>query len=91
MNLNRRQFLQGSILVGLFTWLKLKFPQLSMADDGSTPLPACLPFCLTSGNPLVGSGSSLVQNRATILRRETENGAVINISRRGLFTGRLDR
>lgn len=91
MNLNRRQFLQGSLIVGLFTWLKLKFPQLLKADDGSTPLPACLPFCLTSGNPLVGTGSSLVSRRATFTRRETENGAVINISRRGLFTGRFDR
>lgn len=90
--LNRRQFLQLSCLSTFVLWLHSKFPQLLKADDGSTPLPACLPFCLTSGNHLAGTGSSFVSNeRAIFTRRETENGAVINISRRGLFTGRFDR
>lgn len=87
--------MQTFILTGLVLWikLKLKFPQLVYAADNSTPLPACLPFCLTSGqSPIVVNSKQweMVEN-TTIRKTKKRNGVVIKFGRRRFFTDIINK
>lgn len=93
--MNRRQFLQFTLVSSGLIFLRLKFPQLIKADDGSTPLPACLPFCLTSTS---GAGVVTTLQPTKKMTRlggysrptETGNGRIVSFGRRRFLTGILD-
>lgn len=71
--------------------LKLKFPQLVYAADNSTPLPACLPFCLTSSQTVVNQQKWTTVGEINSRKTKTGNGSVIKFNRRRFFTDIINK